>query len=109
MKQKLLLLTLIVLLTAQSFAQAPESMNYQAVLRNNAGVVLAGQGIDVRFTIRENGALGAIAYQEEQTLTTNQFGLFTAAIGGGIVLSGSFPGISWGTNPHYLEVEFSLN
>ncbi len=37
--------------------------------------------------------------------TTNQLGLFSLAVGGGTVLSGTFANINWGTGDKYLQVE----
>ncbi|MCX6198056.1 MAG: hypothetical protein NTY88_02385 [Bacteroidetes bacterium] len=86
-------------------AQAPNGINYQAVARNNAGAIWQNQHITLRFTIHSSTANGAIAYQETDTATTNQFGLFTVVIGSGTVVQGTFSGISWGTASKYLQVE----
>jgi len=87
-------------------AQTPEKMSYQAVVRNlSTSLPIGAQSIDVRFTIHEGTATGTVVYQEAQTRNTNQFGLFTAAIGGGSVISGTFSTIVWGSNPYYLQVE----
>jgi hypothetical protein len=87
-------------------AQTPEKMNYQAVVRDvSSGVPIGAQSVDVRFTIHESAANGTVVYQETQTLNTNQFGLFTAEIGGGTVTSGTFSTITWGSNSYYLQVE----
>jgi len=88
-------------------AQVPQQINYQAVARNAVGLVLANQSVSVRFTIHDATPTGAIDYQEVQTgLSTNQFGLFTCAIGAGApVGSYTFPAIVWGTNAKYLQVE----
>lgn len=89
-----------------TFAAPPAKINYQAIARNNAGNPLLNQNIQVRFTIRDGSTAGAIVYQETQFLTTNQFGLFTALIGGGTVVSPTpFSAISWSGNDKYLQVE----
>lgn len=44
-------------------------------------------------------------YRETQSLTTNTFGLFTAVIGNGTVVSGSFPLLEWENADHFLQVE----
>ena len=53
----------------------PSFINYQAVARNSAGNVLINQNVSVRFNIHDGSAGGPITYQENQSLTTNQFGL----------------------------------
>ena len=87
-------------------AQVPQQVNYQAVARNSSGAVLASQAISVRFTILDVSPTGTPVYQETYSVTTNQFGLFTCALGAGIqVGSNTFAGINWGTNSKYLQVE----
>ncbi len=89
-----------------SFAQVPQGLNYQAVARNASGAVLANQSVSVQFTVHDVSQSGTIVYQEHRTLTTNQFGLFTAVIGaGGTVTQGTFAGINWGNGNKYLQVE----
>ena len=74
-------LTLIsVFITLQLSAQVPQSMNYQAIARNAAGQVISNQLIGLRFTVRNVTTGGAILYRETTSVTTNQLGLFTAAI-----------------------------
>ncbi|MBW6483937.1 MAG: hypothetical protein K0B10_12875 [Vicingaceae bacterium] len=87
-------------------AQAPEKINYQAVARDLSGNPLVNQPLSVTFEIRQGSSSGLVVYAETHTgITTNQFGLFTAEIGG--VLnpdSGIFSSIQWGGNLHYLVV-----
>ena len=106
-----LFLSLGVFLPQQASAQAPQSINYQAVARDLAtGVPLVSTPLtSVIFEIRTSPNLPASAvYREEYTtLSTNQFGLFTTAIGGGTVLLGTFAGINWSSGSYYLYVEIN--
>lgn len=100
--------TLMVLLTCSilSLAQiAPAGINYQAVARDASGNVLTSQNVGLRFTLHATTPSGTIVYRETQSLTTNAFGLFTAVIGTGTVVSGSFSLIEWENANHYLQVE----
>ncbi|MDG1476361.1 MAG: hypothetical protein P8Q14_04390 [Vicingaceae bacterium] len=102
---KTLILTLAnLLLIASVFAQAPEKMNYQAVARDLSGLPLVSTTVNLQFDILQGSATGSVAYSETQTKITNQFGLFTAEIGAGALVSGSFPSVLWGTNPYYLRI-----
>ena len=107
MKKAYFYLITLLLLSSGLMAQVPQQINYQAVARNSAGSVLSNQTVSVRFTIHDIDTAGTIVYQEIHTgLATNQFGLFTTAIGTGTqVGSNTFPGISWGVNAKYLQVE----
>jgi len=89
----------------QSMAQSPEAFNYQAVARDAAGDVLSNQAIGIRVSLHNGSAAGAVDYSETFTPTTNEFGLFTLAIGTGTVVSGDFSTISWGTAQYWLQVE----
>ena len=89
-----------------AIAQSPQAFNYQAIARNINGNSLPNQSIAVRFTLKVASNTGAIVYQERDTATTNQFGLFTTEIGRGAPLSGTFAGVNWASGAMYLDVEF---
>src|SRR5690348_12202644 len=78
-------------------AQVPQGVNYQAIARNAAGAPLPNANITVRFTILEGISPGIPQFQETHAATTNQFGLFTAKIGMGSVVTGNFSNIDWST------------
>ncbi len=99
---------LLILDTNYASAQAPQALNYQAVARDAGGTILSSQSASVRYTIHDVNASGTILYQETQSITTNQFGLFTASIGNGTVVTGNFSTIDWSLNAKYLQVELDL-
>ncbi len=88
-------------------AQAPSKINYQAVARNTeTGKELSNQPVFVVVKILENESNGAIVYQENHPdVLTNRFGLFTIAIGGGEVVSGSFENINWQDGAYWLQID----
>lgn len=88
-------------------AQAPNSINYQAVLRNANGGIIENDDVTMRFSIRNGSAVGAVQYQETKDLTTNNYGLVSHAVGTGTVVSGSFQGITWATGAKFLQVELN--
>ena len=90
-------------------AQSPQAFNYQAIARNGSGNPLSNQQIAARFTLKVGSMTGTIVYQERDTATTNQFGLFTAEIGRGTPLSGTFAGVNWASGVIYMDVEFDPN
>src|SRR6476661_1211797 len=104
----LLLTTLLGLSALWVNAQAPAQFNYQGVARNSLGSVIADQKITLRLTIRESSVGGAVVYQETRSLRTNNFGLFTTAIGstGADVVQGNFSSINWASGGlKFLQVE----
>ena len=85
-------------------AQSPDLINYQAVARDLSGNPLVSTAVNITYDIRQSSAIGSIIYSETHNLTTNQFGLFTAKIGGGTPVTGTFSGINWSTGLYYLQV-----
>lgn len=96
-----LLVIAIALCSWQLRAQAPQGISYQSVLRNAQGQVVANATVAVRFTIHNASPTGASVFQEVQTATTNQFGLFTLTIGH----VGSLSAVDWAHSTKYLQVE----
>ena len=86
-------------------AQAPQLMNYQAIVRDGSGQPLhANDTISARFTIHQGSPSGSTAYQETTKCVTNQFGLITHEIGSG----GNLATVSWGNGPMYMQVEIDV-
>lgn len=105
MKKLILSLTSALILVITATAQTPNSINYQAALRNSSGTPMASASVPVRFTIRDLSATGTILYQETNTVTTNAQGIMNTAIGTGTIVSGAWANIEWVNNEKYLEVE----
>lgn len=80
-------------------------LNYQAVARDASGNPILSSTVSLRFTIHSVAAGGPVEYQETQSATTNQFGLFSVKIGTGSVVSGTFALIGWVSAEFYLQVE----
>ena len=102
------LLTLLMVWTvATTFAQVPQLINYQAVVRNSAGATVPNNTpVVLRFTIHDATATGTAVYIEtSSTLNANQFGLVSTAIGKNASLSV----VNWGTNTKWLQVEANIN
>ena len=105
MKKNILLSIALSISCLIANAQAPEKINYQAVARDLSGTPLVNQSLVVIFQIRQGSPTGTSVYTETHaSVSTNQFGLFTAEIGGGIPSTGTFAAINWGGSLHYLSV-----
>ena len=104
---KKFLSVVFILISAHSlFAQAPEAINYQTVVRNSSGAVIANQPVKLGFLIHDGGPTGTVVYGEIDSGETNQFGLFTTSIGRGVVSGASFTSINWSTGHKYLETDY---
>ena len=101
--KKFKLLIGLIIISFISLAQSPESMNYQAVIRNSSGTIIANQSIGIRIKILQGSANGSTVYNETFTPTSNAYGMVSLQIGTGSVVSGSFSSIDWGNNSYYVE------
>lgn len=104
-----LFLFLFLLAASDAWGQAPDSINYQAVARDDQGKVLANEDLNVRMSVFKGSSNGTLVYEEEHSnVSTNQFGLFNLYIGGGNQTGGSaasFDAVDWGSDAHHIEVE----
>ena len=108
--KKTLSTLLSVLFCAITFAQSvPQGINYQAVARDANGDVLMNQTLTIQFSVISDITTSAVSWQETHTVSTNDYGLYTAIIGGGTATSvgssASFDVIDWGASNHLLKVE----
>jgi hypothetical protein len=103
------MLMLIIILAFQtftqiSFAQAPQKMSYQAVIRNSANQLVTNKMVGMRISILQGSEIGTAVYTETQTPTTNANGLATIGIGAGIT-SNDFSTIDWAIDPYFIKTE----
>ncbi len=107
MKLKSTLLPVVFLLFAvMASAQAPEMVNYQAVVRNAQGnPEPANTPVTLTFIIHLATPTGSPVYQEVQNTTTNAFGLVNVQIGH----VNSLATVSWSQGNMYLEVQANVN
>jgi hypothetical protein len=103
--KKVCIFMTIILLCASSFAQVPEKMNYQAIVKDISGNLVSNQTIGMQISILQNTATGTAVYIEVQTPTTNANGLFTLEIGTGAVVSGDFTTIDWSNANYFIKTE----
>jgi hypothetical protein len=103
MKRMLLSAIALVALSLSTFAQAPESMKYQSVVRDASLNIIPNQAVGMQFAIRQGSVTGTIVYQETFAPTTNAYGLVNLELGTGVVVSGAFSLIDWSAGPYFIE------
>ena len=103
--KKIITLCAVFLMTATVFAQSPNKMSYQAVIRNNLNALVTNSALSMRISILQTSASGTAVYVETQTPTTNTNGLVSIEIGGGIVVLGNFANINWTNGPYFVKTE----
>lgn len=89
------------LLTLSVFAQTPQKLSYQAVIRDNSNNLLENQTVGMQISILQNSTP---IYSETHTTATNTNGLVTIEIGTGTT-NDSFNTIDWSTGPFFVKTE----
>ncbi|MBX7182344.1 MAG: hypothetical protein K1X82_09545 [Bacteroidia bacterium] len=105
-KNVLLSVGFICFFSFQSFSQAPQAFNYQAVVRTGSGELLGNQTVSFRISILNGNSEGDVIYQEKHLAQTNELGLVVFSIGKGSPTIGEFSTIDWGANSRWIKVEF---
>uniref|UniRef100_UPI00404732E2 collagen-like triple helix repeat-containing protein n=2 Tax=Algoriphagus sp. TaxID=1872435 RepID=UPI00404732E2 len=103
---KKVILSLLFLLTVKVvWAQVPQQISYQSVIRDGNNVVVASSPVGIKISLLKGSATGPAVYVETHRKTTNANGLVSLEIGTGTVLSGSFVSIDWANGPYLIQTE----
>lgn len=105
--KKLPVFALFVFALLQLNAQMP-GFNYQAVLRDNQGALMANHTATVHLSIHADSATGPVLYSERDSIITTPLGIFSVVVGGGTTVSGNFNTIDW-SGKRFLQVELDAN
>ncbi len=87
-------------LSLAAWAQTPQSFNYQAVVRDDAGNVMASEDVTIQVAILQGSAAGPEVYSETFDTTTNDHGLVNLQIGS----TANLEDITWSADDYYLEI-----
>jgi len=93
-----------VLLTATLWAQSPEKMSYQVVIRNSSDQLVTNQSVGMQISILQDSASGTAVYVETQEPTTNANGLVSIEIGTGTTTD-DFSAIDWANGSFFIKTE----
>ena len=103
--KKLISILVAFILSVGVFAQAPQKMSYQAVIRNSSNTLITSTPVGMRISIIQGSIFGPSVYVETQTPSTNANGLVSLEVGSGVVVSGTFVGINWAAGPYFIKTE----
>ncbi len=103
--KKIYSLVVGLLLTASVWAQAPQKMSYQAVIRNSSNALITSTPVGMKISILQGSPTGTAVYVETQTPSTNANGLVSLEIGTGTIVTGTFAGINWSAGPYFIKTE----
>ncbi len=103
--KRIITLVAALIMTASVWAQSPEKMSYQAVVRNSGNALVASQAVGMQISLLQGGATGTAVYVETQNPTTNANGLVSLEIGTGTLVSGDFTTIDWANGAYFIKTE----
>src|SRR6056297_3825820 len=91
---------LMIILGLTVEAQPPQKFNYQAVVRNSNGEIMANANVDMQIEILSNSVDGEVVFNELHAVTTTVHGLANLVIGS----QNDMSGINWHKSPHFIRV-----
>lgn len=100
--RKLFYLMVLLLSTSVAFSQSPQQISYQAVVRDASNALVTNAQIGVQINITY---VDSVIYSEQQTVKTNQNGLFSLTIGTGTIISGNFTTIDWSKGNYFIKTK----
>lgn len=103
--KKIFTILTVALLTATMWAQSPEKMSYQSVIRDADDNLITEQNVGMQISILQGSSGGTAVYEETQMPTTNINGLVSLEIGAGTVVSGDFAAIDWANGPYFIKTQ----
>ena len=107
--KKLFNLLLCFFVLPQLYAQAPQRISYQAVIRNSSNNLVLNTPVKIRISILQGGATGSEIFSEIHSAITNANGLVSLEIGAGGSQTGNVANINWGNNTYFLKTQTDPN
>ena len=104
-----LTILLFVTVTLNVFAQAPEKMSYQAIIRSQTNSLVKNSNISLKVIVHQGAATGTKIYEETHSVMTNNNGLVSLEIGTGRILIGNFSAIAWEKGPYFIETQVDVS
>jgi hypothetical protein len=103
--KKFYFLLLGLIFATQVWAQSPQRISYQAVIRNSSGGLVTSSVVGMKISILQGSVNGTSVYVETQTPAANANGLVSLEIGAGTVVNGNFSTIDWSSGPYFIKTE----
>ena len=106
---KLFISIYFILIISTVYSQGHKGIAFQAIARNNHGIIMGNRNIQIRISILTDTIKNSIVYQEIKSISTNALGLFSVLIGvdeiAKIKTQGLFSDIKWGERAHFIRIE----
>ncbi len=97
----------LIALAATLGAQAPQLVNYQAVIRDSLGKPVTDTSLSVRVRILQGASDGTVVFEEAHAGESAVNGLVQFAMGA--ANPGDFAGIDWSDGPYFVQIDYDLN
>ena len=91
-------------ITANVWAQSPEKMSYQAIIRDAGNALVTSTAVGMQISILQGSTNGTSVYAETHIPNTNINGLVSLEIGTGST-SDDFSTIDWTNGPYFIKTE----
>ena len=85
--------------------QAPEKMNFQAVIRDSTNKLVRNQLVSLKISVLQGSENGSVVYSEVHSGKTNENGVITLIIGNGTIDSGVYDNIDLSNGPYFFKRE----
>jgi hypothetical protein len=105
--KNLITILITVLLAGSVFAQSPEKISYQAVVRDSRDSLVSNTLVGMQISILQGSLSGNTVYIETQNATTNSNGLVSLEIGTGLS-NDNFSEINWENGPYFIKTEIAI-
>lgn len=105
MKKLNLLLVIILLFT--SLCSSQTGINYKALIKDDMGNAVVNQSVTVQLAVLEGVAMST-SYSESHVELTDDNGFVSLVIGQGTPLVGTYSGINWAADEHFLNVQVDI-
>ncbi len=106
--KKIFKVLVFALFATSVFAQSPDKMSYQAVIRNSENRLVVNKQVGMQISILRGSANGSVVYTENHNPVTNANGLVSIVIGSGST-GDSFSAIDWSSNIYFIKTEIDPN
>ena len=102
--KKIILTVAMAILAFLTFAQVPQTMSYQGVVRDADNALVVSKAVSIELSILQGSDEGDVVYAEKHDVTTNANGLVSLELGGGEQISETaFSQIDWSAGPYFVK------
>ncbi len=104
MKRKIIYTIAFLYACLQIFAQAPQGIQYQVVVRDDNNELIQHQQVSLVVEVLQGSTTGSVIFSETHTVTTSKNGMAIFSIGSLENGTGTLDDIKWGDEDYFLQV-----